>query len=71
MKRGRNKSAKWKNTGRQTKKKGKKLNDTKMGKNKRTQRERESSWGKQRQKQYEFSSILLPAMIEYMVRSLT
>jgi len=40
MKRGRNKSAKWKNIGRQTKKKGKKLNDTKMGKNKRTQRER-------------------------------
>lgn len=31
MKRRRNKSAKWRNTGRQTKKEGKELNDTKMG----------------------------------------
>jgi hypothetical protein len=68
-KRGRNKSAKWRKRGRQTKKEGKKLNDTKMGKYKRTQRKNVSE--KQRKKQYVFSSILLPAMIEYTVRSLT
>jgi len=34
-KRGRNKSAKWRKIGRQTKKEGKHLNNTKMGKNKR------------------------------------
>lgn len=38
--RGRNKSAKWKKTGRQTKKEGKKLNDTKMGKKIKGRRER-------------------------------
>ena len=38
-------------------------------KNKRTQRK--SGWAIQREKQHEFSNILLPAMIECMVRSLT
>lgn len=53
-KRGRNKSAKWRKTGRQTKKEGKKLNDTKMGKNKRS-RERVVRENKER------NSMSLPA----------